>query len=251
MQAGLFFVAAVVWLLAILLIVGGGICLSRGEKGLGTGLLTVGIGVTLAPFAVVAWLASPLADPTEIRVEGFDPVSDPPLVIELRHRVDSDTATEYRFGKAGDPHHVVSVFQEQHPDGVVTLEPGAEPRVGDSIWHLSTDNVRWDLTYLVDSDWYALALQVVDVIPEDGGEPLRIPFPRSALGAEVVKEGQPYVNGWTMDEWQNFYADIPSAEIGANWIIVKSVEGEEVIIGVNDGITIVSASDLNTLMFYE
>jgi len=251
MQAGLFFVAAVVWLLAILFIVGGGIFLSRGEKGLGTGLLTVGVVVTLAPFAVVAWFASPLANPTEISVEGFEPTEDPPLVVELRHRVEADSSTEYRFGKAGDPHHVASVFQEQHPDGVVTLEPGADPRVGDSIWHLSTDDARWDVIYTVDTDWYALAVQVVDVVPEAGGEPLRIPFPRSALGAEVIKEGQPYVNGWTMDDWRSFYEEISSAELGANWIIVKSAEGDEVIIGVNDGITIVSASDLNTLMFYE
>lgn len=243
MAPGLFFASAVVWLAAVLAIVLGGILLANHRRGAGWAILVVGVAVTVSPFAIAAWAASPLSNPMTIHVEGFRPATDPGLTVDLRHTRDFDSGTEYHFGNAGDAQRVVAVFQEQHPDGVVTLADGASPRVGESIWHLSTDEVRYDLTYASEGNWFVLATQVVALHPKVGGGDLRIPFPRSALGAEEVNEGQPYVNGWSMKEWRNFYAGISSANLGHDWIGVRSTDGDGVVISVVDGITTVTTVD--------
>lgn len=216
----------------------------KGRRGAGWGLVAAGVVVTLAPLWGLLYLVSPLSDPTTIWVEGFEPAKDPGLTVELRHTRDFEDGTEYHFGNAGGPERVAGVFEDQHPDGVVTLgDPPSGPRDNSSIWHLSTDAARYDLTYSADSNWYNLALQVAVLHPAGGGRDLRIPFPRTALDTTALTEGQQYINPWSADQWHDFYRDIPSAEVNGDTITVTSAQGPPATIALGNGVATITIND--------
>ena len=130
------------------------------------------------------------------------------------------------------------------PDGVVTLgDPASGPRDNSSIWHLSTDAARYDLTYSADSNWYNLALQVAVLHPAGGGRDLRIPFPRTALDTTALTEGQQYINPWSADQWHDFYRDIASAEVNGDTITVTSAQGPTATIALGNGVATITISD--------
>ena len=232
------------WACGIVAIVVGGLLLARRRRGLGGTLLAAGIFVVLAPFALVAYSATPLTWPTTISVEGLDPPNDPLLTIELLHKRDFEDGTEYHFGAAGGPDRVAGVFEEQHPDGVVTTDdPGVMAQGGESIWHLSTEDVRYELVYRSDPDWYELVTQAVVVHPSQGAVDVRIPFPRSAFNATEIDAGRVYVNGWSQAQWADFYSDVTEAHVDGDTITVPTNRGTTATINLDDGLTKVTLND--------
>ncbi len=233
---------AVVWIVVSTTLIALGIYFTSSRKALGIGLLAGGLVVLLSPLTYVVYAVSPLSNPTEIWVEGFEPAKDPGVTVHLRHTRDFENGTEYSFGNAGDPQHVTEAFQEQHPNGVVTRDEPAGP-LGQSVWHMSTASARYDLMYTPHPDWYHLALQVVVLHPVGNGADLRIPFPRSALDITSITEGEPYVNAWTLDQWTDFYRDITAARVSGSTITVVSAQGPTATITVDNGAATVAIRD--------
>lgn len=244
MAIGGFFLVALLWTIGVMGVVAGGILLSRRRRGWGWSLLIAGLVVVLSPLSYLAYALSPLNWPTTMHVEGLDPPNDPWFTVELRHTRDFEDGTEYHFGNAGSPEHIAAVFQEQHPDGVVTTgNPTPTAQGGESIWHLSTDDVRYELVQVSDAPWYELATQLVVVQPTGDGPKVRIPFPRSAFNATTISEGQTYANGWSEKQWADFYADITKVHVDGDSITVPTNRGTTATITIDEGLATVTIDD--------
>lgn len=225
------------WLLvSVAALTAGFVRLARRKGYPGGSLLALGLVLLLAPIAFL-WVSSEMGKLDSMQVEPLDPPNDEWLFVELRHSRSFDSGIEYTFNKAGDLGHVVSTFQAQHPDGVVTTASPEPIDTRDGVWHLSREDVRFDLVYDPDSGWYELATQMVVVHPDGSGLDVRIPFPRTAFGATEMDEGQVYTNGWIVDQWDEFYADISEARIDGETITVPTNRGGTAIIEITDGLT--------------
>lgn len=228
-------------IVALAAIVSGSVLLHRHKRYPGGSLLALGVLLLLAPVGFVAYELSPLTNPTSMFVEGLDPPNDPWFTVELRHTSTFHDGTEYWLGDAGAPERVADVFEDQHPQGVITTaHPVPMAQGGESIWHLSTEDVRYELVHF--SDWYDLATQAVVVHASHSGPDVRIPFPRSAFNVTAVDEGEPYTNGWNEDQWADFYADIAKAHVIGNTITVPTNRGGTAIITLSDGAATVTVS---------
>lgn len=231
----------VVWLLGIAAAVVGASLLGKRRKALGGTVLAGGLLVVLAPFGLLGYSLSPLSDGTTIQVEPLDPPNDPWFTVELRHRTFIDDGTQVAFNARKGPGEVAAVFQDQHPDGVVTADdPLPLAQGAESIWHVSGDDIRYELEYSPDGGTYALVSQLVVVNPADSGTRVRIPFPRSAFNATDVDAGQPYANSWTEEQWRAFYADITLADVDGDTITVPTNRGGTAIIRIEDGLAVVT-----------
>ena len=66
---------------------------------------------------------------------------------------------------------------------------------------------------------------------------VRIPFPRSAFGATEVTEGQIYTDGWTQEQWADFYAGVTDVTVDGNTITVPTDAGGVATITLSEGIS--------------
>ena len=161
MQQALFLAYAAA---AVAALAGGIVLVVKKHRATGVGLILVGSFLVLLPVGVVAMWFSPLGNPTSMQVEPLDPPNDPWFTVALRHTRDFENGAEYHFGNAGGPEQVAATFQEQHPTGVVTTaNPAPMAQGAESIWHMSTDDVRYELEHTSDPDWYHLVTQLVVV----------------------------------------------------------------------------------------
>ena len=214
------------WLIvSIAAIVTGSVRLRQHKGYPGASLLALGTVLLVAPVAYVVWGLFYGGTVPSVYVESLDPPNDPGLTIEIRNRTSFDGGNDVEF-RAGSVEQVVRTFQDQHPDGVVTTaDPVRTSNGTESVWHLSTEDVRYELVYNPDSDFYGLTTQAVVVDRLESGPNVRIPFPRSALDATELREGQLYANTWSPDQWADFYADISLSDVDGNTITVPTNRG--------------------------
>jgi hypothetical protein len=216
----------------------GVVLLIRSRHPVFAAMLAVVVVVAATPGSIVAWDRSPLLHPTTMHVEGLNVADDDGLTVELVHQLIADEGTEYHFVARGGAEHVAALFDDQHSTGVVTTaDPALVSDSGRSIWHLAVDNVRFELVATPASDSYELVTQAVAFVPEDGSASVRIPFPRSAFGATEVKEGQIYTDGWTQEQWADFYEGIAEVTVDGNTITVPTDAGGTATIALSEGIS--------------
>lgn len=220
------------------------VLLLRASHAIAAAAVALVVVVALTPGTVVAWDRSPLLNPTTIHVDGLNAADDEGLTVDLVHHLIADDGTEYRFVARGGPDHIAAVFDDQHPAGVVTAaDPALVSDGGRSVWHLTTDNVRFELVATPASDSYELVTQAVTLLPEDGSASVRIPFPRSAFGATEVKAGQIYTDGWTQEQWAAFYDGVAEVRVDGNTITVPTDAGGTATITLSEGISKVTIDD--------
>jgi len=207
-------------------------------------MLAVVIVVAATPGSIVAWDRSPLTNPTTMHVDGLDPAADAGLTMDLVHQFVAEEGSEYVFVARGGPEHIAAVFDDQHAAGVDTsAAPTLVSDSGRSVWHLAVDDVRFELVATTAQDTYKLVTQAVAFLPADGSESVRIPFPRSAFGATEVEEGQIYTDGWTQEQWADFYAGVTEVQVEGNTVTVPTSGGGTAVITLSEGISKVTIGD--------
>jgi hypothetical protein len=200
----------------------------------GLWLLAAGVLIAVLPFAAVAaW--DRWDKQHTVWVEGLDPANDSWFEVDIAHRRTFQDGTTYNFHDAGSVEHVVDVFQEQHPDGVPTI-PSTLPTDTDvSLWHISLDDIRYDLLGGQETGGFALEAQVAVVVPSSpSADKVRIPYPASALGGDAEFEGVQSANRWTSAQWHEWYADISEVTFGDNTITVPTNLGGTVTLTFDD-----------------
>jgi len=231
---------------ALAALVGGIVLVVKKHRATGIGLILVGSFLILLPAGIAVMWFTPLGNPTSMQVEPLDPPNDPWFTVDLRHARYFDDGVEYTFGQAGDPERVARVFQDQHPASVVsTADPARMGRNGESIWHLSTDSVRYELMHHTEdgTDFYGLVTQLVVVHESGSGPDVRIPFPRSAFNVTGVDEGEPYANAWSPEQWADFYKDISLTHAAGDTITVPTNRGGTATIVLGDDTATVTVND--------
>jgi len=224
--------------------VGGVVLLLRSRHPVWAAMLAVVVVVAATPGSIVAWDRSPLTHATTMHVDGLDPDADAGLTADLVHRLVSDLGDTYVFVARGGPEHIAAAFDGQHSAGAITTaEPTPVSDSGRSIWHLAVDNVRFELVATTARDTYELVTQAATLVPDDGSGTVRIPFPRSAFGATEVAEGQIYTDGWTQEQWADFYAGISGVAVDGNTVTVPTDTGGSATITLSEGISKVTLND--------
>jgi hypothetical protein len=222
----------------------GVVLLARGRHVVLAACLAITVTAALTPGAFLAWDRSPLLHPTSMHVDGLNKQADAGLTVAMTHHLVSEDGTVYAFVARGGPSHVAAVFADQHAGSVSTAaDPVLVSDGSHSIWHLAHDNVRYELVATTASDGYELVTQAVTLIPEDGSASLRIPFPSSAFGATEVKEGQIYADGWTQEQWAEFYEGVTEVGVDGNTITVPTDAGTTASITLSEGISKVTLND--------
>ncbi len=229
-------------IVAVAAIIAGAVRLSKHKGYPGASLLALGILLIVAPVTYVVWGFFYGGTVPSVYVESLDPPNDPGLTVDIRNDTSFDSGSSVDF-RAGSVESVVQTFQDQHPDGVATTaEPLPTAHGTESVWHLSTDDVRYELVYNPVGDVYGLTTQAVVVNPLASGPDVRIPFPRSALDATDLREGQLYANTWSPDQWADFYADISLAHVDGNTITVPTNRGGTATIILDKGTATVAVN---------
>ena len=228
---------------AVAALAGGIVLVVRKHRATGIGLILVGSFLVLLPVGIYVMFFTPISDPTSMQVEGFDPEHDSGFTVAMRHQQDFWTESAVSFRKVGGAEAVAEIFEDQHPDGVVTATTSPADSDGSaSIWHLSTDDSRFDVVTGVSEDWYALITQFAVVDPVDGGPLVRVPFPRSDPGGIEFREGTAYSNGWSNEQWLDFYADISGASASGDTITVPTNRGGTATITLDQGTATVAVN---------
>lgn len=220
---------AILWAIVAITLVSFGIYwLATRRRGLGVALLATGLLLVIVPVASIAWWQTWGSKTPSMSVQALDPAADPLFVVTINHdpQVISDESFDsYAFWDAGDVDHVVDAFQEQHPDGVARI-PATLPTDEDvSLWHVSQDDIRFDLYGGQQLGFFDLVTQVASVTDPDGSAILgRVPYPTDYAGAILTTDVSAY-SGITWDEFGEFYADITAVSVGDGTITLPMSTG--------------------------
>lgn len=211
-----------------------GIVVVGGHRAWGITAMAVGALILLAPVAAVTWMFTLGSRQPHAWVQGLNPDTDPWLIVEVRNSRSIQDGDLYAFTPHMSEEAFLALLEEQHPDG----EAG-----GSSFWHLSADDVRYDIVASGVDDSYELATQVVVVTPDPAGPKQRIAFPSSALDVRTIAEDTPLSTTWTPADWIEFYEDIDLAVVAPDSVTVPTNRGNTATVSFADGKVTVTLND--------
>lgn len=207
-----------------------GIVAVREHRGWGITAIAVGALLVIAPVGGIVWSLTWGSTQPHVWVQGLNPQTDPGLQINIRNNTFVDEGDRVSFVVDMSTDEVLATVEQQHPGGQVG---------GNSLWHLTEDDIRYDLFKDRTEGIYSLDTQVAVVTPRAGGTRERIAFPSSALNTRGLWEGTPFPTYWSTQDWADFYRDMEQAVITLDSVTVPTNRGNTATIYFSDGQAIV------------
>lgn len=209
--------ALLVAIVVVMVIAFGIYWLVNGRGKLGAGMIAAGALLVVIPVVSIVWWNAWGSKQHSMSVQALDPATDPVFTVKINHdaHVISDEYYDvYPFDGAGEIKDVVATFQAQHPEGVPTIPDTLPTQDEVSLWHMSQNDIRFDLFGGPEGNYFNLVTQVASVIrPEDKVAVGRVPYPTAHGGAVLIADTQVGGDVVSLDELTKFYTEIPDATV--------------------------------------